>query len=98
MLRQQMEDIYRTTEQGRLDTLTPEQRRIWEQGKFEDYRKEVSDWTARKFWLSLLAGAAAVVVAGVPGGAQQSTGVPGSPGATTTIDGRNMAESAAQAS
>jgi hypothetical protein len=31
-----------------------------------------------------------LLIAGVPAGAQQSTDVPGAPGATTTIDGRNM--------
>jgi arylsulfatase A-like enzyme len=46
-------------------------------------------WTA-KISLTLATVAALYGVAGVPAYAQQGTGVPGSPGATTTIDGKQI--------
>jgi arylsulfatase A-like enzyme len=45
---------------------------------------------ARTFWLGLLLSFAAVIPASVPSAAQQTTGVSGSPSATTTIDGRYL--------
>jgi arylsulfatase len=45
---------------------------------------------ARTLWLGLLLSFATVTAASVPSAAQQTTGVPGSPSATTTIDGKYL--------
>ena len=44
----------------------------------------------KRIWFGGLAFLAAVTAAGTPAMAQQTTGTPGSPGATTTIDGRYL--------
>src|SRR6201982_752989 len=44
----------------------------------------------RSIWLGLLASAAVATILGLPASAQQITGTAGSPGATTTIDGRYL--------
>jgi arylsulfatase len=41
----------------------------------------------KRIWFGGLAFLAAMTAAGTPAMAQQTTGTPGSPGATTTIDG-----------
>src|ERR1700751_2825286 len=46
--------------------------------------------TMRSIRLGLLATAAIAAVSGLPAAAQQITGTPGSPGATTTIDGKYL--------
>ena len=46
--------------------------------------------TTKRIWFGGLAFLAAVTGAGTPAMAQQTTGTPGSPGATTTIDGRYL--------
>ncbi len=46
--------------------------------------------TRRSIWLVLLATVAIAAVSGLPAAAQQTTGTPGSPGATTTIDGKYL--------
>ena len=46
--------------------------------------------TTRIVWLGLLASAAATFMSALPAAAQQITGTPGSPEATTTIDGRYL--------
>ena len=46
--------------------------------------------TMRITWLVLLATVAIATVSGLPAAAQQTTGTPGSPGATTTIDGKYL--------
>jgi len=43
-----------------------------------------------KISLSTLAGASLLALSSFPALAQQVTGVPGSPGATTTIDGKQL--------
>jgi arylsulfatase A-like enzyme len=44
----------------------------------------------RRIWLELLASVAVATISGLPAAAQQITGTPGSPGATTTIDGKYL--------
>ncbi|SIO46936.1 hypothetical protein SAMN05443247_05798 [Bradyrhizobium erythrophlei] len=45
----------------------------------------------RSIWLGLLASSAfATIMSGLPAAAQQITGTPGSPGATSTIDGKYL--------
>ncbi|WP_375143960.1 arylsulfatase [Bradyrhizobium sp. Ash2021] len=47
--------------------------------------------TTRSIWLGLLASSVfATTMSGLPAAAQQITGTPGSPGATTTIDGKYL--------
>ena len=46
--------------------------------------------TMRNIRLGLLATVAIAAVSGLPAAAQQITGTPGSPGATTTIDGKYL--------
>jgi arylsulfatase len=46
--------------------------------------------STRTLWLGLLLSFATVTAASVPSVAQQVTGVPGSPGATTTIGGQQL--------
>ena len=42
----------------------------------------------RSIWLGLLTSIAVATISGLPAAAQQITGTPGSPSATTTIDGK----------
>jgi Sulfatase len=44
----------------------------------------------RSIWVELLASVAVATISGLPAAAQQITGTPGSPAATTTIDGRYL--------
>ncbi len=44
----------------------------------------------RSIWFELLASVAVLALSGLPAVAQQTTGTPGSPGATTTIDGKYL--------
>ena len=44
----------------------------------------------RSIWLELLASVAVAAISGLSASAQQITGTPGSPGATTTIDGKYL--------
>ena len=45
---------------------------------------------SKSFWLWLLGPVAIATMSGLPAAAQQITGTPGSPGATTTIDGKYL--------
>jgi hypothetical protein len=44
----------------------------------------------RSIWLGLSTTVAVAIISGLPAAAQQITGTPGSPGATTTIDGKYL--------
>ena len=44
----------------------------------------------RSIWVELLASVAVATISGLPAAAQQLTGTPGSPSATTTIDGKYL--------
>src|ERR1700746_3189199 len=45
---------------------------------------------SRSMWLGLLGSCAVATMSGLPAAAQETPGPPGSPGATTTIDGKYL--------